>query len=91
MPQTGNYLMAQIPVNHSTTHFYTVEVRRKTGYDIKLPGAGIIIHEVQTYRPRPRHAFIGHGERPALGELRRENRRDRAGRAQHIAQAPVTL
>ena len=37
-PQTANYLMAQIPIAGSATHFYTVEVRRQVGYDYKLPG-----------------------------------------------------
>jgi M6 family metalloprotease-like protein len=50
MPQTGNYLMAQIPIGGSSTHFYTVEARRKTGYDVKLPGQAVIIHDVDTKR-----------------------------------------
>ena len=54
-PQTSNYLMAQIPVGNSSTHFFTVEARRKIGYDSKLPGQGVIIHEVITNRPEPAH------------------------------------
>ena len=53
LPQTGNYLMARIPVIDSTTHFYTIEARRKVGYDVKLPGEAVIIHEVDTNRDRP--------------------------------------
>lgn len=53
LPASGNYKMAQIPIAGSSSHFYTVEVRRKTGYDIKLPGQAIIIHEVDTSRSRP--------------------------------------
>ena len=53
LPQTGNYLMAQIPIGGSTTHFYTVEVRRKVGYDVKLPGQGVIIHDVDLTRLCP--------------------------------------
>ncbi len=53
LPQTGNYKMAKIPIGGSSTHFYTVEVRRKTGYDVKLPGQAVIIHEVDTTRSRP--------------------------------------
>ena len=53
LPQTSNYKMAQIPIGGSSTHFYTVEVRRKTGYDVKLPGQAVIIHEVDLSRSRP--------------------------------------
>lgn len=56
-PQTNNYLMAQIPIGGSSTHFYTVEVRRKNGYDVKLPGEGVIIHEVDTTRGEPAHVI----------------------------------
>jgi hypothetical protein len=42
--------MVQIPIGESSTHFYTVEARRLTGYDIKLPGAAVIIHDVDTAR-----------------------------------------
>ena len=37
LPSTSNYRMVQIPIAGSYTHFYTVEVRQKNGYDIKLP------------------------------------------------------
>lgn len=50
---TTNYRMAQIPIAESSTHFYTVEVRQLSGYDIKLPAKAIIIHEVDTTRSRP--------------------------------------
>lgn len=53
LPETTNYLMAQIPIAGSATHFYTVEARRLTGYDSKLAGAAVIIHEVDTTRTRP--------------------------------------
>ena len=61
LPQTGNYLMAQIPIAGSNTHFYTVEVRRQTGYDIKLPGQAVIIHEVDTTRLRPANVIDADG------------------------------
>jgi M6 family metalloprotease-like protein len=51
-PQTGNYLMAQIPYCGSTL-FYTVEARRRVGYDVKLPGEAVIIHQVDTTRAIP--------------------------------------
>ena len=61
LPQTGNYLMAQIPINGSSTHFYTVEVRRKTGYDAKLPGQAVIIHDVNTARSIPAQVIDADG------------------------------
>ncbi|HRN68259.1 MAG TPA: hypothetical protein PK205_12640 [Promineifilum sp.] len=52
-PGAGGYLMAQIPIDGSDTHFYTIEARAQASYDAKLPGAGVIIHEVITTRQRP--------------------------------------
>ncbi|MBP9502119.1 MAG: hypothetical protein KBF17_08170 [Candidatus Promineofilum sp.] len=49
-PPDDGYLLARIPISGSTTHFYTVEARRWVGYDQKLPGMGIIIHEVKLNR-----------------------------------------
>jgi hypothetical protein len=53
LPQTSTYKMLQIPIGESTTCFYSVEVRRKAGYDAQLPGEAVIIHEVDTTRERP--------------------------------------
>jgi uncharacterized repeat protein (TIGR01451 family) len=50
LPQTGNYLMGQIPIRGSSTHFYSVEARRFVGYDSRLPGEAVIIHNVDTTR-----------------------------------------
>lgn len=52
-----NYRMITIPVHGSSSNFYTVEVRRKNGYDTKLPGEGIIIHEVDVFRSRDAHVL----------------------------------
>jgi M6 family metalloprotease-like protein len=46
---TANYQMAQIPIPYG--QFYTVEVRRRVGYDEGLPGEGVVIHRVDTTRP----------------------------------------
>ncbi|MDQ1301383.1 MAG: hypothetical protein QG637_1304 [Chloroflexota bacterium] len=62
LPAPGNYLLARIPIPaHSLwpvsdrtsaaregahRHYYTVEARRRIGYDASLPADGIIIHEV---------------------------------------------
>jgi M6 family metalloprotease-like protein len=54
-----SYMMAEIrlptygDVFVETPEFYTVEVRNDYGYDAKLPGQGVIIHEVNTWRERP--------------------------------------
>jgi len=61
LPETGNYRMAIIPIGGSATHFYTVEVRRWAGYDVKLPGEAVIIHEVDTTRLNPAHVMDADG------------------------------
>ena len=66
LPATGNYKMAKIPIGGSSTHFYTVEARRLVGYDIKLPGAAVIIHEVDTTREEPAHVVGGDGSAGAM-------------------------
>ena len=55
LAQPGNdgYLLAQIPIGSSTTHFYTVEARRRVGFDAALPGDAVVIHEVDTTRSMP--------------------------------------
>lgn len=55
LPQSDNYLMAQIPIGGSDTRFYIVEARQTVGYDVRLPGQGVIIHEVDTTRAEPAH------------------------------------
>jgi M6 family metalloprotease-like protein len=57
LPSTANYKMVQIPIGGSATHFYTVEARRLNGYDIKLAGNAVIIHEVDTTRTRPAYVI----------------------------------
>jgi len=47
-PSTG-YHMVKIPIGTSAESFYTVEARRHTGYDEKLPGEAVIIHKIETY------------------------------------------
>ena len=52
----GAYLMAEIPILGSGFNLYTVEARNNTvGYDSKLPGQGIIIHEIDYSRMNPAH------------------------------------
>ena len=61
LPQTGGYLMAKVPIQGSSTHFYTIEARRRTGYDVKLPGQGVIIHEVDLMRGIPANVIDDDG------------------------------
>jgi hypothetical protein len=55
LPHTGDYLLAIVPISGSSSHFYTAEIRRWTGYDVKLPGEAVILHEVDTSRLNPAH------------------------------------
>ncbi|MBE0585905.1 MAG: hypothetical protein IH612_19365 [Desulfofustis sp.] len=59
LPAGGTLRMVKIPVAGSSTRFYTVEARRQTqaSYDYKLPGQGVIIHEVDTTRLNPAHVI----------------------------------
>lgn len=50
-PTNTNPLMVTIPV--SPTLFYVVEARAQEGYDLKLPGTTVIIHEINTTRYTP--------------------------------------
>lgn len=61
MASTTNYRMAQIAINKSGTRFYTVEVRKLTGYDVKLPGFAVVIHQVDTTRDRPAQVIDSDG------------------------------
>ncbi len=45
--------MVRLPIGGSSTHFYTVEARKKNGYDLSTPGSAVIIHEVDTGRTIP--------------------------------------
>ncbi len=40
--------MAQIPIDGSSTRFYTVETRRFVGYDDHVAGEAVVIHQVDT-------------------------------------------
>jgi M6 family metalloprotease-like protein len=45
-PVSNGILMVTIPINGQTDKFYTVEVRKKIGYDKKLPGEGVVLHKI---------------------------------------------
>jgi M6 family metalloprotease-like protein len=61
MPQTSNYLVAQLPVKGTADRFYTLEARRKVGYDTRLPGEGVIIHYVEIGRTNPARVIDNDG------------------------------
>ncbi len=48
LPGSGNYLMAQIPMDNAPGQFYTVEARRQAGYDDCLPGDAAILYQVNS-------------------------------------------
>ena len=47
---SSGYMIARIPIPGSTTKFYTVETRRRLGYDAPLPANAVVIHLVDTTR-----------------------------------------
>ena len=50
-PGSGNYLMAQIPIDNAPGQFYTVEARRPVGnYDGNLPANAVVVHRVDPTR-----------------------------------------
>ena len=59
LPGPGNYLMAQIPMDNAPGLFYTVEARRRAGYDDCLPGDAVLLHTVDPARKtRPQPAEV---------------------------------
>ncbi|HVF52135.1 MAG TPA: hypothetical protein VNC78_00860 [Actinomycetota bacterium] len=49
MPSSG-YLWAVVPVPGSSTRYYTVEAKRRIGYDSSVPSDGVLIHEIDMAR-----------------------------------------
>ena len=52
LPGSGNYLMAQIPMDNAPGQFYTVEARQRVSYDDSLPGDAVVLHQVDPNRDR---------------------------------------
>lgn len=50
VPSDQGILLVKIPINGQADKYYTLEARKKTGYDVKLPGEGIILHKVDLTR-----------------------------------------
>jgi hypothetical protein len=48
LPQTGDPLLIKIYTTGLQRDFYTVEARRRDGFDRQLPGSAVIIHKVNT-------------------------------------------
>ncbi len=53
LPDSTDDLMIKVPIKGSSTLFYTVERRLFRGYDVNVPGEGVIIHQVDTTRGVP--------------------------------------
>lgn len=48
-PEAGGYLMVKVPFDAANAgHYYTIEFRRKTGWDFGIPEDTVLIHEVRT-------------------------------------------
>jgi|GEM_PF-5333875 len=60
-PVTANLRYIKLPILGSSTNFITVEARRRVGYDLQLPGEGVIIHEVNTLRANRAHVIDSDG------------------------------
>lgn len=45
-PGPNGYLLIEVPVGDVPGHYYTIEARKLVGYDDKLPGNAVIIHEI---------------------------------------------
>lgn len=57
-PVGTGYLMARVPINGSETEFYTVEARKRVGYDSPLPDNVVLIHHVDTINRWDRQAQV---------------------------------
>ena len=68
-PTPTSIVMLRIPIAGTTTRFYTVESRHQTGYDAQLPGAGVIIHVVDTTKDRPARLVAQGGNGTGLGGI----------------------
>ncbi len=51
MPTGAEYLMVKLPFSGGS--YYTVEARRRVGYDWDIPGDAVVMHEVVEGRSRP--------------------------------------
>jgi M6 family metalloprotease-like protein len=58
LPGSGNYLMAQIPVDNAPGQFYTVEARQRVSYEDSLPGDAVVLHRVDPNDPSGRPARV---------------------------------
>ena len=58
-PQDAPLLYLRIPIHGSETHYYTVEARTFSGYDIGVYATAVVIHEVDTTREAPAQLIRG--------------------------------
>jgi len=75
LPYTPGPKMVKVPIGGSSTRFYTVEARRRAGYDLSTPTDGVIIHQVDTGRSIDAYVQGTNGNHGAVwspGELFRD-------------------
>ena len=66
-PTPTSTVLLRVAIAGTTTRFYTVESRHKTGYDSQLPGQGVIIHIVDTAKDRQARIVAQGGNGTGLG------------------------
>jgi len=88
LPSTSNYRMARIPVP-DTDDWYTVEARKRIGYDGNLPGDAIVISYVDTSRSEP--AWSVDSDDPPADFADNEGSMFRVGESFIDASAQITI
>jgi hypothetical protein len=58
-PAAGLIQMIRIPIMGSERHYYTVETRRRYGFDVRLPGTSVVIHEIDFAYGEPANVVDG--------------------------------
>ena len=48
---SADVMIIRVPIQGSSTRFYTIEVRQQASYDENVPADGVLIHDVLTTRP----------------------------------------
>ncbi|MBP7866001.1 MAG: hypothetical protein KA419_08615 [Acidobacteria bacterium] len=65
-PSGSNPRLIKVPVGGSATRYYTVEARKRVGYDTQLPGESVIVHEVDTTRDIEAYVQGANGDTGAM-------------------------
>ncbi|MBC7896899.1 MAG: hypothetical protein H7066_15890, partial [Cytophagaceae bacterium] len=65
----GTFQVIKAAITGTTSQFYTIESRKRVGYDQNVPGDGVIIHKVTTGNPQPAHLLSPLGTAANLGDI----------------------